>query len=148
MRLSQQHSYGWGMRVMKAVVGNAARAKLRNCDEHEGVQIIASVLACTAPQLMSAKAAFFEGLIADVFPDLCAAGARNKTLSAELSAPRSQFNEELFKVLIHKALDLYETHQIRPGVILVRAAMNNTTTVWREGEIASNADQKHSSLDG
>jgi hypothetical protein len=58
------------MRTMRAIVGNAAWAKLRNCDEHEGVQIIASGLACIAPQLMSANATFFEGLSADVFPDL------------------------------------------------------------------------------
>jgi hypothetical protein len=53
-QLSQQHSYDWRMRAMKVVVGSAARAKLRNFDEHEGAQIIASVLVCTAPRLVSA----------------------------------------------------------------------------------------------
>jgi hypothetical protein len=57
------------MHAMK-FVWNVARAKLRKCDEHEGVQIIASVLACTASQFMSANATFFEGLSADVFADL------------------------------------------------------------------------------
>jgi hypothetical protein len=36
-----------------------------------------------------------------------------------LSATRSELNEESFEILIHKALDLYETQQIRHGVSFV-----------------------------
>jgi hypothetical protein len=40
-------------------------------------------------------------------------------LSNALSAPRSELNEEPFEILIHTALDLYETRQIRHGVSFV-----------------------------
>jgi hypothetical protein len=104
------------------------------------VLLVRSIRGCTAPRLLSADLPLFQGIVHDVFPGLAFSERADQQLRRKLEDAFAELGQQALPGIVGKALEFFETQQIRHGVMLVGAAMSGKSSAWRALSLALNAE--------
>ncbi|KAK8866475.1 hypothetical protein M9Y10_009438 [Tritrichomonas musculus] len=142
-QLSNQHHYDWGLRAMKSILGRAAIAKRVHNDLDESVLLLNSIYECTRPRLVSADVPLFDGILKDVFPD---SSVNKPTDDGFIEKVKNVISKDLqlipLQETIVKAMEFFETQEMRHGIMLVGNAMSMKSTAWKSMELALNSGEE------
>ena len=130
-QLSQQDHYDFGMRALKSVLVMAGALKRGSPDLDEQVVLIRAMRDSNLPKFLSEDAELFEAIVGDLFPGVVVpendAGDLEKAIITSLEEATLQ-NVHKFVV---KVVQLYETFNVRFGVMLVGPTGGGKTTCYR-----------------
>ena len=123
-QLSTQAHYDYGMRAVKSIILAAGRRKAESPDEDEAYLAYRSIAESSVPKLVSEDVPLFMAILSDLFPDT---ERRQPDYTGLLEALRGACRnrhlecEEEFST---KAIQLFQTQQVRHGLMLVGAALS------------------------
>lgn len=135
-QLSQQRHYDFGMRAVKSVLVMAGALKRGNPGLSEDVVLIRAMRDSNVPKFLSPDLPLFHAIVGDLFPGVVVphkdTGQLEVTLRNELDLAGLQ-QVDLF---VDKIMQLYETFNVRFGVVITGPTGGGKTTGY---EMLANA---------
>jgi len=128
-QLSSQPHYDYGMRAVKSIITAAGRRKAENPTEDEVYLACRSISESSVPKFVSEDVPLFLAILSDLFPGSDQRTPDNSQLLGALRTACSQRQLETAEEFEDKAVQLYQTFQVRHGLMLVGAAMSGKTEV-------------------
>ena len=130
-QLSKQSHYDFGMRALKSVLLLAGEVSKAQPDLEEEQLIIKSVKESNLPKLVGKDLELFEALVKDLFP--CTTEPPNilEDLESQIKESMAQFNLQPLPNLLKKCLELYQTLQVRFGVMLIGPTNSGKSTSFK-----------------
>jgi len=148
-QLSRQPHYDWGLRAIKSVLVTAGTIKRRMlaawkpdptkpADQNKGPEIDEEVVVLRAcrdmnvPKLVAHDARLFARLLRDLFHGVEVPRIEYGSLQSALEAVLQESPEhyEVHPHIIHKTIQLFETKDIRHGVMLVGPTGGGKSVIW------------------
>lgn len=127
-QLSSTGHYDFGMRALKAILVTARELKRTHGAEKEDLLIRRALDDVNIPKLTLEDEHLYEGIATDLFPGITPAprdyGLVQKALVEALQKERYQPKEQFVK----KCLQIYETLQVRHGIMLIGETLSGKTT--------------------
>jgi dynein heavy chain len=138
-QLSQQKHYDFGMRAVKSVLVMAGTLKRGNATMDENAVLIRAMRDSNIPKFVQDDIPLFQALIQDLFPDVLIPESDYGDL--ELAVNNSYESLGLQKVpkLTTKVIQLFETFNVRFGVMLVGTTGSAKTTCYSVLQSAMNS---------
>jgi dynein heavy chain, axonemal len=128
-QLSQQDHYDFGMRALKSVLVMAGSVKRAAPDLSEDVVLIRAMRDSNIPKLLTDDAELFENIVMDLFPGVAVVkNEYGKLEEAIYMALDAKFLQKP-KAFVTKVLQLFETLQVRFGVMTVGPSGSGKTTI-------------------
>ncbi|CDJ36189.1 LOW QUALITY PROTEIN: uncharacterized protein EMH_0009970 [Eimeria mitis] len=118
--LSQQTHYDWGLRAMKAVLVNAGEVKKREPGLDETAAMM-HALRSIVPRLVMDDVPAYLGLVADMFPQHPVPGPSDDPLKLAFEKTLQEQHLQPLPRFVEKAMQLYQTQQLRHGILVVGA---------------------------
>lgn len=119
-QLSSQSHYDFGMRAVKTVINTAGNLLMREKELSEQLIILRSLKDVNVPKFTRQDLPLFNNIISDLFPSVEEKELDYTKLVASIQAVCEK--KKLKDTLIPKAIELYETINVRHGVMLVGPA--------------------------
>ncbi|XP_054276499.1 dynein axonemal heavy chain 6-like [Macrosteles quadrilineatus] len=127
-QLSQQDHYDFGMRAVKSVLVMAGALKRENVDKPENVVLIRALRDSNLPKFLKDDAQLFQGILNDLFPGVELPeqdyGVMHVVMKEVIESRGLQPEPSTFT----KATQLFETMQVRHGVMTVGPTGGGKTT--------------------
>eukprot|EP00698_Gefionella_okellyi_P021807 TRINITY_DN713_c0_g2_i1.p1 TRINITY_DN713_c0_g2~~TRINITY_DN713_c0_g2_i1.p1 ORF type:complete len:3408 (-),score=943.41 TRINITY_DN713_c0_g2_i1:2225-11140(-) len=130
-QLSSQDHYDFGMRAVKTVISAAGVLKRREPTMNEDLLLLRALRECNAPKFLAHDLPLFNGIISDLFPGIKEYEPNYTALYAALATSAVAANLQPTDLLKQKAVQLYQTMEIRHGVMLVGPTGGGKTCVYR-----------------
>jgi len=129
-QLSTQSHYDYGMRAVKSIILAAGGLKRDYPESDEYLLALRAISDCNIPKFLSDDIPLFESIISDLFPTTDKAKPDYTALLTSLRNVMTQSRnlEESHEFEV-KAIQLYETVQVRHGLMLVGGHMSGKTEV-------------------
>jgi dynein heavy chain, axonemal len=128
-QLSTQSHYDYGMRAVKSIILAAGTLKRLFPNLEESKLILRAIEDCNVPKFINEDIELFNGIIQDLFPTTDKSkddyGELEQMIFESMQAHNLQLNDE-FKT---KTIQLFETVQVRHGLMLVGGAMGGKSTI-------------------
>ena len=130
-QLSQQRHYDFGMRAVKSVLVMAGALKRNNPDLSEDVVLIRAMRDSNIPKFLRDDLPLFHAIVGDLFPGVEV--PHNETGALEAAITKQQHESGLQPVpgFTAKILQLFETFNVRFGVVLVGPTGGGKTSIYR-----------------
>eukprot|EP00792_Barthelona_sp_PAP020_P009044 TRINITY_DN3265_c0_g7_i1.p1 TRINITY_DN3265_c0_g7~~TRINITY_DN3265_c0_g7_i1.p1 ORF type:complete len:3985 (+),score=1167.19 TRINITY_DN3265_c0_g7_i1:38-11956(+) len=128
-QLSQQKHYDFGMRAVKTTLVMAGKIRRRSPQLSEDVVLIRAMSDSNLPKFLAADLPLFMGIVNDLFPGIV---DEERDYGSLLSSVHREFTvqgKQILDVQVNKVLELYNTLQIRHGVMLVGPSGGGKSTV-------------------
>ena len=130
-QLSQQDHYDFGMRAVKSVLNMAGALKRRDPDLSEEVVLIRAMRDSNVPKFLKDDLVLFYAIVQDLFPGVEVpfvdygelAESIQENIKAKKLLPESSF--------VEKVIQLFETFQVRFGVMIVGPATAGKTACYQ-----------------
>jgi len=119
-QLSSQSHYDFGMRAVKTVINTAGNLLQRDKSMSEPLIILRALKDVNVPKFTRQDLPLFNNIISDLFPNVTEKQLDYTILKNAISAICSK--NKLKDSLTSKAIELFETVQVRHGVMLVGPA--------------------------
>jgi len=130
-QLGRESHYDFGMRALKSVLvmaGTLKRADTRG--EHpEDLLIIRAILDANLPKLLPADASLFVNLLGDLFPGVDVRERHSEEVVGACRASCDRLLLEASSIFTRKCSQLYESVNVRLGVMLVGPAGGGKSSV-------------------
>jgi dynein heavy chain len=130
-QLSQQKHYDFGMRAVKSVLVMAGDLLRENPDLEESVTLIRAMRDSNIPKFLSDDVILFNALITDLFPSEVIPVSPAGELQAAIEYCTKEDGLQVLPRVALKALQLYETLNVRFGVMLVGPTGGGKTACYR-----------------
>ncbi|CAK83095.1 unnamed protein product (macronuclear) [Paramecium tetraurelia] len=137
-QLSSQDHYDYGMRAVRSVINAAGLLKVQFPDMNEEQLLLRALRDVNVPKFLKDDLPLFENIISDLFPGLERPQYDYGKLIPELSlqCEKYVFKEQPYPVqpvqpFIDKVLQLYDTIQVRHGLMLVGPTGGGKTTNYQ-----------------
>lgn len=130
-QLSQQDHYDFGMRAVKSVLVMAGALKRANPDLNEDVVLIRAFKDSNLPKFLAQDVALFLAIIADLFPRVDIPAQDFGDLSIAIQECLLAAGLQPVSSYIIKVIQLFETMNVRFGVMLVGPTGGGKTTCYR-----------------
>jgi dynein heavy chain len=121
-QLSNQKHYDYGMRAVTSVI-NAAGLFKQIYGSREGMSeeqlLYKALIDVNVPKFMTEDIPLFSNIVKDLFPTLVALDQRNQKLNEAIQVSCRNLNMQPEKRFLEKILQLYDTIQVRHGLMLV-----------------------------
>lgn len=130
-QLSSQDHYDYGMRAVRSVI-NAAGALKRKCSNMDEQQILLQALKdVNVPKFLSHDLPLFENILADLFPGIEIPRSDNQLLQEALALQSEVLRLQPVEAFMLKVMQLYDTVQVRHGIMLVGPTGGGKTSSYR-----------------
>ena len=117
------------MRAVKSIILASGSLRKEYPQQDEDITVLKAISVCNIPKFIQEDIDQFNGIISDLFPTTDNSPQQYAVLkhfiSESIESQNLQENEE-FKT---KIIQLYETVQVRHGLMLVGAPMGGKTTI-------------------
>jgi dynein heavy chain, axonemal len=130
-QLSQQDHYDFGMRALKSVLVMAGSLKRSAQDLNEDVVLIRAMRDSNLPKFLSIDATLFQTIISDLFPGVSAPENDYGELQTAVQSVLDGAHLQSPQTTVLKVIQLYETLNVRFGVMTVGPTGGGKTTVLR-----------------
>jgi len=126
-QLSSQDHYDFGMRAVKSILTAAGRLKREFMDQPEDIICLRAINDVNLPKFVEADIPLFEGITSDLFLGIKVPEPDYAHLIEGLSKAALEMNIQLTDKLQSKCIQLYETVQVRHGLMVVGLTMSMKT---------------------
>jgi hypothetical protein len=123
-QLSTQSHYDFGMRSVKAILVACGNLKRSNPDENEARLVMRAICDCTVPKFTSEDIPLFESIIKDLFPKETMLEFPNENMDLGILKSAQELNIQLPQLFRNKITQLFETIQVRHGLMVVGEAFS------------------------
>ncbi|EFJ52606.1 dynein heavy chain 7 [Volvox carteri f. nagariensis] len=130
-QLSQQDHYDFGMRAVKSVLVMAGSLKRANPDLSEDVVLIRAMRDSNLPKFLVDDVELFQNIISDLFPGLTVPDQDFGELEQSIRAVLSSRGLQQPQSFVTKVIQLYDTMNVRFGVMLVGPTGGGKTECYR-----------------
>lgn len=117
------------MRAVKSIIMAAGGLKREYSDEDESRLVLRAISDCNIPKFITEDIPLFEGIISDLFPTTDKSKPNYDVLLNAIKATVAKNNLEDNEEFETKTIQLFETVQVRHGLMMVGAIMSAKTTV-------------------
>lgn len=128
-QLSTQSHYDYGMRAVKSIILAAGSLKRDYPNEEEARLALRAISDCNIPKFLTDDIPLFEGIISDLFPTTNKAKPDYETLLKSVREVIELRNLDYSKEFETKTIQLYETVQVRHGLMMVGSIMSGKTQI-------------------
>ncbi|KAG5682932.1 hypothetical protein PVAND_012250 [Polypedilum vanderplanki] len=128
-QLSQQSHYDFGMRAVKSVLVMAGSLKRAAPNQAEEMTLICALRDSNLPKFLKDDAALFTGILNDLFPGMEFPVSVHKDLEKSIEECMKIKNLQPLPALVSKVVQLYETMQVRWGIMLVGQAGSGKSAI-------------------
>ncbi|OEH74384.1 dynein heavy chain related protein [Cyclospora cayetanensis] len=130
-QLSSQDHYDYGMRAVRSVI-NAAGVLKRKCKSMDEQQLLLQALRdVNVPKFLSHDLPLFENIVADLFPGVEVPRSDNQLLQEALRLQSEALRLQPIEPFMAKVMQLYDTVQVRHGIMLVGPTGGGKTSSYR-----------------
>ncbi|RHY84261.1 hypothetical protein DYB26_001855, partial [Aphanomyces astaci] len=137
-QLSQQTHYDFGMRAVKTVLVMAGGIKRQQANSNsnaaaapsEELLLIRAIREANLPKFVDDDLALFLLIIRDLFPNVQVPEAQASVLEESIAQQKRQMGLQDVPALTRRAVDLFETLQVRSGVALTGCSGSGKTTCY------------------
>ncbi|KAG2448089.1 hypothetical protein HYH02_007114 [Chlamydomonas schloesseri] len=130
-QLSQQDHYDFGMRAVKSVLVMAGSLKRANPDLSEDVVLIRAMRDSNLPKFLVDDVELFQNIISDLFPGLVVPDQDFGELEQSIRAVLGTRGLQQPGSFVTKVIQLYDTMNVRFGVMLVGPTGGGKTECYR-----------------
>eukprot|EP00767_Chilomastix_cuspidata_P003405 gnl/Chilomastix_cuspidata/3528.p1 GENE.gnl/Chilomastix_cuspidata/3528~~gnl/Chilomastix_cuspidata/3528.p1 ORF type:complete len:4397 (+),score=382.77 gnl/Chilomastix_cuspidata/3528:1904-13192(+) len=128
-QLSQQDHYDFGMRALKAVLVMAGSLKREYSNLNEDTVLIRAMRDSNVPKFLAEDIDLFMGIVQDLFPGVRIPPVTQETLKKTVGEILKKRDFEEIPNQILKIIQLYETMEVRHGVMLVGPTTGSKTVI-------------------
>ncbi|CDJ34396.1 uncharacterized protein EMH_0001030 [Eimeria mitis] len=130
-QLSSQDHYDYGMRAVRSVINAAGVLKRKHCTMDEQMILLQALRDVNVPKFLSHDLPLFENIIADLFPGVEVPRADNQVLQEALLRQAEVLKLQPVEPFMRKVMQLYDTVQVRHGLMLVGPTGGGKTSSYR-----------------
>ena len=130
-QLSQQDHYDFGMRAVKSVLVMAGALKRANPDMKEDAVLIRAMRDSNVPKFLSDDLPLFGAIVQDLFPTVVIKDADYGDLQKQIEASIKYMVFQPVPEFITKVIQLFDTFEVRFGVMIVGPTGAGKTTCYR-----------------
>ncbi|KAL8435730.1 hypothetical protein ACSSS7_002267 [Eimeria intestinalis] len=130
-QLSSQDHYDYGMRAVRSVINAAGSLKLKHSDTDEQKLLLQALRDVNVPKFLSHDLPLFENIIADLFPGIEVPKRDNHLLEVSLLRQAELLRLQPVGPFMEKVLQLYDTVQVRHGIMLVGPTGGGKTSTYK-----------------
>jgi dynein heavy chain len=130
-QLSKQDHYDFGMRAVKSVLVMAGALKRSDPDMDENVLLIRAMRDSNVPKFLSNDLPLFFAIIQDLFPGQEVPFIDYGQLKAAIEFSLTDSGLQVHDALVVKIIQLFETFNVRFGVMLVGPTTGGKTTDYK-----------------
>ena len=130
-QLSQQDHYDFGMRALKSVLVMAGSLKRSNPELSEDVTLIRAMKDSNIPKFLADDVILFEAIVGDLFPGVEIPKQDFGDLQVAVEACCDAAGLQKPADFVLKVIQLYETFNVRFGVMLVGPTGGGKTEIYR-----------------
>ncbi|KAK3237367.1 hypothetical protein CYMTET_52552 [Cymbomonas tetramitiformis] len=135
-QLSQQDHYDFGMRALKSVLVMAGSLKRSDTHLSEAVVLIRAMRDSNLPKFLSDDADLFSAIITDLFPGEQVPEQDYGELAHAIEQSIKTAGLQPKPVFVTKVVQLFETFNVRFGVMLVGPTGGGKTCIYRQLQAA------------
>jgi dynein heavy chain len=117
--LSSQDHYDYGMRAVRSVINAAGLLKTQYPDEDEEKLLLRALRDVNVPKFLKDDLPLFENIISDLFPGVERPAQEYGDLLSQLKKSSDFYNVQLVPNFELKIIQLYDTIQVRHGLMIV-----------------------------
>ena len=129
-QLSQQKHYDFGMRAVKSVLVMAGGLKRANPDDPEDAVLIRAMKDANLPKFLKDDLPLFLAIVQDLFPTVTIKEANYDTFIKNIKRQLVKRNLQAHGPFMNKVIQLFETFNVRFGVMLVGFTGSGKTTCY------------------
>ncbi len=118
-QLSSQDHYDYGMRAVRSVINAAGLLKMQTPDMNEDQLLLRALRDVNVPKFLKDDLPLFENIILDLFPGIDRPEVQYGDLIESIHNSCKHFNLQSQEVFIGKVIQLYDTIQVRHGLMIV-----------------------------
>ncbi|KFG64232.1 putative dynein heavy chain 2, partial [Toxoplasma gondii RUB] len=130
-QLSAQEHYDYGMRAVRSVINAAGVLKRRSPDMDEEQLLLLALRDVNVPKFLTCDLPLFDNIIFDLFPGVKHPEVDRKRLLDTLQDLAAKNNLQTAPAFLEKLVQLYDTVQVRQGLMLVGPTGGGKTTTYR-----------------
>ena len=130
-QLSQQKHYDFGMRAVKSVLVMAGSLKRSDPNSNEDGVLIKAMRDSNIPKFLKEDIPLFQALIQDLFPDVVIPSDDYSILALAIEKVYQDLGLQKVEKLTTKVIQLFETFNVRFGVMLVGFTGSAKTTCYQ-----------------
>lgn len=129
-QLSQQDHYDFGMRAVKSVLVMAGSLKRADKDSSEESVLIRAMRDSNIPKFLKEDLPLFNALIKDLFPTTEIKNVVYADLETQIRKSLQDQHLQVIDPLVTKILQLFDTFNVRFGVMIVGLTTSGKTTCF------------------
>jgi len=130
-QLSKQDHYDFGMRAVKSVLVMAGGLKRLDPDMDENILLIRAMRDSNVPKFLSPDLPLFFAIINDLFPGIEVPFIDMGALQVEIENAMLKQSLQIHDKLVTKTIQLFETFNVRFGVMLVGPTLGGKSTDYK-----------------
>ena len=130
-QLSQQRHYDFGMRAVKSVLVMAGALKRGNPGLSEDVVLIRAMRDSNVPKFLSDDLPLFHAIVGDLFPGVVVPSSETGQLQQTIADEVVKAGLQLVDKWQAKILQLFETFNVRFGVVLTGPTTGGKTSCYK-----------------
>lgn len=129
-QLSQQDHYDFGMRAVKSVLVMAGGLKRANPDDPEDAVLIRAMKDANLPKFLKDDLPLFNAIVQDLFPTVSIKEANYEHFLRNIKRQLLKRSLQPHPPFMAKVIQLFETFNVRFGVMLVGFTGSGKTTCY------------------
>lgn len=130
-QLSSQDHYDYGMRAVRSVINAAGLLKSADPDMDESQLLLRALRDVNVPKFLKEDLPLFENIISDLFPTTKRPEIEYGNLLTKLKEAHEFYNYQSEEIFITKNIQLYDTIQVRHGLMIVGPTGGAKTATYR-----------------
>lgn len=130
-QLSSQDHYDYGMRAVRSVINAAGLLKRAYPDMDESQLLLRALRDVNVPKFLKDDLPLFENIMLDLFPGIKKPEANYGGLFKSIESSSAFYNVQPVEIFVTKIIQLYDTIQVRHGLMLVGPTGGGKTMNYR-----------------
>ncbi|CCW64140.1 unnamed protein product [Phytomonas sp. EM1] len=128
-QLSKQDHYDFGMRAVKSILVMAGTLKRNEADVNEDMLLIRAIRDANVPKFLRDDNILFLALVKDLFPSIKIEESHNELLLDYVKRLMERDGLQIVDGMITKTIQLYNTLEVRHGLMMVGQTLSGKSTV-------------------
>lgn len=130
-QLSSQDHYDYGMRAVRSVINAAGLLKEAHIDDDEHQLLLRALRDVNVPKFLKDDIPLFENIILDLFPGVERPVVDYGNLASAITKACIFYNVQEADLFLQKVYQLYDTCQVRHGLMIVGPTGGGKTSNYR-----------------